>query len=226
VTSPRPIPRPHNRFSSPANQVRMVRSALLFDTPLLLRSRLDLHSTKSPLYLRDAESKAKQVVLRQMSTDVVVIRAAEDDAELVVGTNGGCFFESPLLGLSEQFWVEPLTNGSLVFVSCRTGNVLGSDARGLPHCADTIRQGWFIAQPGVDHHPVAEATPVEEPPCEHCRDHEASERRAYIMQLAALGKTVTEIDEILLRMYAWPTEETIEKRQDHVDAPAWRVKAE
>ncbi|KAG7376657.1 DNA mismatch repair ATPase msh1, partial [Phytophthora pseudosyringae] len=174
----------------------MGRCALPQDTPLVLQSASGcgcdrLYPTKRPIFLRDDESKAKVVVLHCVSEGVFIIRSAEDGQELIVGANGGCYFESPLLGLAEEFKVEPVANGSMIFVSCRTGNVLESDGNGLPRCVDTIRCGWFLLQrdgfsSDVNDKQVVEAEPVLEPPCDHCRDHDAKERREYIMKLVSL----------------------------------------
>ncbi|KAG6587132.1 Actin cross-linking [Phytophthora cinnamomi] len=192
--------------------------ALPIDTPLIMQSASingcnDLYPTKSPVFLRDDEYTAKVVVLHRAAEGVVVIRSASDGEELIVGANGGCFFESPMLGIGEQFKVEATANGSMVFVSCRTGHVLDSDDTGLPRCVDTVRRGWFLLKHEIlskpSENPVVEAAPLMEPKCGHCKDDEAKERREYIMKLVTLGKSLDEVDAILLRMYAWPTAEKV-----------------
>ncbi|EGZ10544.1 hypothetical protein PHYSODRAFT_448399, partial [Phytophthora sojae] len=166
----------------------------------------DLYPTKSPVFLRDDDFKAKVVVLQSVAEGVVVIRSASDGDELIVGANGGCYFESCVLGIGEEFKVEAIANGSVVFVSCRTGHVLDTDDTGFPRCVDTIRRGWFLLQHEFAHkvseNPVVEAAPAMGPDCGHCRDYEAMERREYIMKLVSLGKSLEEVDAILLRMYA------------------------
>lgn len=191
---------------------------LPLDTPLVMQSASingcnDLYPTKSSVFLRDDDYKVKVVVLHRVAEGVVVIRSASDGDELIVGANGGCFFESSMLGIGEQFNVEAIANGSVVFVSSRTGHVLDTDDTGLPRCVDTIRRGWFLLQHEgankVSENPVVDAAPVVEPECGHCRDYEAKERREYIMKLVSLGKSLDEVDAILLRMYAWPTAEKV-----------------
>lgn len=85
-----------------------------------------------PVFLRDDDFKAKVVVLQSVAEGVVVIRSASDGDELIVGANGGCYFESCVLGIGEEFKVEAIANGSVVFVSCRTGHVLDTDDTGFP----------------------------------------------------------------------------------------------
>ncbi|KAL4150538.1 MutS protein 1 [Phytophthora ramorum] len=188
------------------------------DVPFILQSasslgQEDAYPTKSPVFLRDTESQAKVVLLHRVADEVVVIQSVDDEQELIVGANGGCYFESPLLGIREEFKVDVLANGSMVFVSCRTGNALDCDDNGLPRCIDTIRRGWFLLQREVTaipmKSPIEETAPVPSPVCGHCKDHDAKERREYTMKLVSLGKSLDEIDSILLRMYAWPTAERI-----------------
>ncbi|GMF40089.1 unnamed protein product [Phytophthora fragariaefolia] len=171
----------------------------------------DLYLTKNPVFLRDNVRKPKVVVLHRNADGNIVIRSVSDGEELIVGANGACFFESPLLGIGEHFNVEPIANGSIVFVSCRTGHVLECDDTGRPRCVDTVRRGWLLLQHNVakkvNENPVVELTPVPELECGHCRDYEAKERREYIMRLVSLGKSLDEVDAILLRMYAWSTAE-------------------
>ncbi|KAL3664879.1 MutS protein 1 [Phytophthora oleae] len=191
----------------------MAFDALPQDTPLIMRFAAtcgsdDLYATKAPIFLCDSTSNAKVVLLHCVRKDTFIIRSADDGQELIVGANGGCYFESPLLGISEEFKVEPVANGSVVFVSCRTGNVLESDGIGRLRCVDTLRVGWFLLQQGgtsSNGKAVVEAEetmPVLDPPCGHCTDYETKERREYIMKLVSLGKSLDEIDAILLRMYA------------------------
>uniref|UniRef100_H3HD43 DNA mismatch repair proteins mutS family domain-containing protein n=1 Tax=Phytophthora ramorum TaxID=164328 RepID=H3HD43_PHYRM len=169
---------------------------------LSILGQQDAYPTKSPIFLRDTESQAKVVLLHRVADEVVVIQSVDDEQELIVGANGGCYFESPLLGISEEFKVDVLANGSMVFVSCRTGNALDCDGNGFPQCIDTIRRGWFLLQREVTtipmKSPVEETAPVSSPVCGHCKDHEAKERREYIMKLVSLGKSLDEIDSILL----------------------------
>ncbi|GMF31425.1 unnamed protein product [Phytophthora lilii] len=182
-----------------------------YDTPLIMQSAHvsdwdGLCPAKPPIFLHEDSAEAKVVLLRHIGEGVVVIRSATDGQELIVSANGGCFFESPMLGIGEEFKLEAAANGSTVFVSCRTGNVLESDTDGHPRCVDTIRRGWFLVQHDVvsrvQESPVMVATPVLEL-CERCKDSEAKERREYILKLLTLGKSMDEIDAILLRMYEW-----------------------
>ncbi|KAK1946760.1 hypothetical protein P3T76_002312 [Phytophthora citrophthora] len=191
----------------------MTFAALPQDMPLIMRFAAprgsgSVYATKILVFLNDSTSDAKVVLLHCVRKDIFIIRSADDGQELIVGANGGCYFESPLLGISEQFKVEPVANGSMVFVSCRTGNVLESDGNGRLRCVDTLRVGWFLVkQDGATSSGRAviepeEMTPVVDRPCGHCTDHKAKERREYIMKLVSLGKSLDEIDAILMRMYA------------------------
>lgn len=185
----------------------MALNVLLHDTPLIMQSSPsgDLPSKPVPTFLGDSAEKIKVVVLHLTSEGGIVIQAASNGMEMIVGANGGCYFESPLLGISEQFYVETLADQSLAFVSCRTGNVLEADSDGKPRCVDTIRHGWFILQHSMDNEaakpPVVSVSPA---PHELLSREDAGERREYIMKLVALGKSLDEIDAILLRMYSWP----------------------
>ncbi|KAG1703417.1 hypothetical protein DVH05_007365 [Phytophthora capsici] len=179
------------------------------DTPLTMRFAApcdsdSIYQTKALVFLSDSTSDAKVVLLHCVRKDTFIIRSADDGQELIVGANGGCFFESPLLGISEEFKVESVADGSVVFVSCRTGNVLESDGYGRLRCVDTLRVGWFLLQQDSTKPVVKpeQSASVLDLPCRHCMDHEAKERREYIMKLASLGKSLDEIDAILLRMYA------------------------
>ncbi|ETM99478.1 hypothetical protein PPTG_18733 [Phytophthora nicotianae INRA-310] len=197
----------------------MAMSALPQETPVVLQAAAlsNLYPTDSPTFFRDDKFNAKVVTLHCVGESTFIIRSADDGQELIVGANGGCYFESPVLGITEEFQVEAVANGSIVFVSCRTGNVLDCDDNGLPRCVDTIRRGWFILQDGgatdVNDELIVEVEPELNPPCSHCtttcRNNEAKERREFIMKLVSLGKSLDEIDAILLRMHAWPIAENI-----------------
>ncbi|KAG7399045.1 DNA mismatch repair ATPase msh1 [Phytophthora boehmeriae] len=188
-----------------------------YDTPLVMQaaSSYDQRSqfpVSVPIYLGDVGEKIKVVVLHRSHEGGVVIRSADDSLELIVADTGDCFFESSVLGIAEKFDVEILPNQSVAFVSCRTGNVLEPDDSGMPRCVDTIRRGWFLLQHSVANElsegAVLKVPPVVSLPCSLC--DKSKERCEYIMMLVALGKSLEEIDAILLRMYTWPVAGTVD----------------
>ncbi|RLN96261.1 hypothetical protein BBJ28_00021928 [Nothophytophthora sp. Chile5] len=219
-------------FPTPASNREAQESmdhALPYDRLVIMQAKRPYASlpSKPPQYLGDGDVKVKSVVLNRTANGEIAIRAALDGQELVVGANGGCFFESPELGIGEKFTVEKLADGSLAFLSGRTGHVLEIDGSGLPRCLDTIRRGWLLLEPHAN--PVdAVAVPVTqatELPCCHCVEQEAKERRQYIMRLVKLGTSLQDNDAILQRMYEWPKAVTIVPAEPAVPVGKERVLA-
>ncbi|CAH0482827.1 unnamed protein product [Peronospora belbahrii] len=122
----------------------MIPSGLLYDTPVFMQPASCCNNQDLLCCLHDPESNVKLVVLHEVAERTVVIQTANGEHELIVVASGGCFFESSVLGMGEEFKVKDAANGLLVFVSCRTGNVLESDENGLPRCVDTISRGWVL----------------------------------------------------------------------------------
>ena len=186
-------------------------SEIPFDTPIIIHSIRMQMNLQNPLgsamarCLTDNRDVYEHVILHRVRDDKVAIQSRRNGRFLRVRPSGLCMFGLTETGYWDLFTMETNAECSLHFVSCHTGKVLQCADNGVVECAKHNggdKVAWRIVEPRTS----AAITPMQEHALDSRYALADKDRQNFVMELAKYGKTPSEIEQIVTRLFDGPAD--------------------